>query len=559
MKKVTVGGVCSSLLVSFTIQVALSITATCIFLACIESVPTLASHNTGLLDISVDQDQDGLLDSEEESVYGTSPVLADTDGDGFNDHVELMEYGFDPTHDLTKFNPLIADLPQLSFHVTSMPIVKLIGTAANGTTMATAASEETVSANNFTSSRTDTFTQSVEMIHRVGFHFDWGFGVAPFGNNALATGLAYDFNYATINAQSVSFSDSVSKTIIRGLGNVLTHTDQNTTTYTGGSLMVTTRLHNPGNIAYTLSGIAISAMHIEPSDRTQFVPLTTLTLQAPYPQTFAPDDGQDNVIFHSDTLTVWDTVQWLRDPGGLNLAVSSMEMADATGTSFAHAGTAIHAKTALVVLDFGPTRAIEKYLVATNVERDRGNRPRGIPLERVLREQLLVPLHTEQTNVFSVTSGVLGTAIRPTAVRGVQEDVSANAYWMVVTNSQSVAGREFYDFADVVLKSSDYAQLIYMRDQDRDGLGIREEAMYGTSDLLADTDGDGISDYDEVRTGWWIPAYAHNAFSNPTSAEDMDGDTWNDPIEREHHTDPAALDTDGDGIADNLDTDQPQP
>lgn len=62
-------------------------------------------------------------------------------------------------------------------------------------------------------------------------------------------------------------------------------------------------------------------------------------------------------------------------------------------------------------------------------------------------------------------------------------------------------------------------------DIDNDGLSGNEEASYGTSDTSADTDGDGVSDYDEVRT------YG----TDPTNA-DTDGDGYgdNDEINSEH-------------------------
>lgn len=43
-----------------------------------------------------DDDNDGLLDVDEVTQYGTDPLLADTDGDGFDDAMELA-YGSDPT------------------------------------------------------------------------------------------------------------------------------------------------------------------------------------------------------------------------------------------------------------------------------------------------------------------------------------------------------------------------------------------------------------------------------------------------------------------------------
>lgn len=57
-------------------------------------------------------------------------------------------------------------------------------------------------------------------------------------------------------------------------------------------------------------------------------------------------------------------------------------------------------------------------------------------------------------------------------------------------------------------------------DRDRDGVDHEEEADYGTSDRKDDSDGDGLSDYEEIN--FW--------FSDPIS-RDSDGDGYNDSQE----------------------------
>ncbi|AHF94089.1 hypothetical protein OPIT5_04865 [Opitutaceae bacterium TAV5] len=78
-------------------------------------------------------------------------------------------------------------------------------------------------------------------------------------------------------------------------------------------------------------------------------------------------------------------------------------------------------------------------------------------------------------------------------------------------------------------------------DTDGDGLTDGEELnQYSTNPRLVDTDGDGLSDYDEV----------HVYGTNPRS-QDTDGDYLNDYDEIfVHHTDPLKRDSDGDGMPD---------
>lgn len=77
-------------------------------------------------------------------------------------------------------------------------------------------------------------------------------------------------------------------------------------------------------------------------------------------------------------------------------------------------------------------------------------------------------------------------------------------------------------------------------DPDHDGLTNSEEKQLGTNPKVADTDGDGLSDGDEVKK------YS----TNPLKA-DSDGDGLSDGDEvLKYHTDPMKLDSDGDGLSD---------
>lgn len=77
-------------------------------------------------------------------------------------------------------------------------------------------------------------------------------------------------------------------------------------------------------------------------------------------------------------------------------------------------------------------------------------------------------------------------------------------------------------------------------DPDHDGLSNREEKQLGTNPKVADTDGDGLSDGDEVN----------KYHTNPLKA-DSDGDGLSDGDEvLKYHTDPMKADTDGDGLSD---------
>ncbi len=98
--------------------------------------------------------------------------------------------------------------------------------------------------------------------------------------------------------------------------------------------------------------------------------------------------------------------------------------------------------------------------------------------------------------------------------------------------------------------------VFFLMDSDGDGLSNLDEILLGTDFGNPDTDGDGLSDGLEVN-GWWITVNGPSVYvkSNPLSV-DSDEDNLNDWNEcHTYFTNPNSADTDDDNLADKLELD----
>ncbi|MEZ4662217.1 MAG: PKD domain-containing protein [Caldilineaceae bacterium] len=121
---------------------------------------------------------------------------------------------------------------------------------------------------------------------------------------------------------------------------------------------------------------------------------------------------------------------------------------------------------------------------------------------------------------------------------------------------------------DYILKTEGDLRLAFVQDLDGDRLAGRLEVVHNCSDMMPDTDGDGLNDLIEVLIGWQVDTDrgSRNVFSR-CSSPDSDADGLTDLqekgdasitcddgtiIDSNSHpaTDPSSRDTDADGISD---------
>ncbi len=125
-------------------------------------------------------------------------------------------------------------------------------------------------------------------------------------------------------------------------------------------------------------------------------------------------------------------------------------------------------------------------------------------------------------------------------------------------------GNDFYASARAGFTWYFYGTL----DCDRDGLTDEEEKSIGTDPCNADTDGDGLSDFEEVRTIGTSPIRSDTdgdglsdrdelkVYATDPRDPDSDADGIVDGEEIQRRTDPLKADTDGDGVSDGLEVHQ---
>ncbi len=147
----------------------------------------------------------------------------------------------------------------------------------------------------------------------------------------------------------------------------------------------------------------------------------------------------------------------------------------------------------------------------------------------------------------------------------------ANASYTAATRTynsydmKADAGCNRYQLPRIFPFASDtlYALVARMNiDTDKDGLANHTEMSWGLRDDLADSDGDGLSDWQEVAYDGNTSTYnPYNATNNPSGGDlnaknpDTDGDGLTDGAEvLTYGTNPRMGDTDGDGMPDGFET-----
>lgn len=511
-------------------------------------------------DVDSDNDAQGnpiFYDGSELLTFRTSPTLADTDGDGRSDFEELNQ---------NSTNALVAEIPQPALGVLGRMRVGIDVQYENGTTQSDAVSQSFEQGTSSSLARTSASSNqhSIEEAFTVGASSSASF---PSGGSVEVSGSA-SAKETYVKETSASVSRNSASDAQESYQSVTSDAVTNNTTITGGSLALDFEVRNEGTRTFQLSNVVVTALRRDRSDPTTFTSVATLAFPSTANDLVLAEGQTAGPIRATAAISANAALDLLGNPDTLFFQTANFALTDKTGSAFSFSiGEETTSRTALLTLDYGGVRPLERYRVATNVERNASGRTAGVRLGDVMRDVLgLQPgVGYETAQRTDGTNRVL-TKLRDVAARPAP-DGGTERFWVsfATTNpdstlppvSQRITGATV-DFDDIVLMPRDSLTLAFVADVDRDGVFEREELTYGTSDLVIDSDADGLTDFEEVRTGWTVSVdnafyRAHpKVFPIPTNGN-ADGDEWTDPDEKLHGTDPNRRDTDGDGLQDDVD------
>jgi hypothetical protein len=483
-----------------------------------------------------DSDGDGIADGDEVVRNHTSPLLADTDGDQYSDYTEIFERAS---------SPLIADVPEARVEFAGDLDLRLNVEYTDGTTISTQDGTKLSRAE----ATSQSFTDSV--VNQQTFEFGEKIGASAKEGLAGEVSAAQKFMFE----ESVSWTDTSSREVRQESERIRDFGRQKTESASSGTIGMGLRIKNTGDVAFTLKNLVVSVLQRDPVGRRSFKTLATLNLNQTLlgdGVTLGPFNGQTGVLQIADNEANAALVKdLLADPTGIVLEVGTFDLLDSEGRNFAFLSEVTNARTALITIDYGDGR-VERHRVATGVDRNPDGSPHGITMGQALREVVGVDYETDQGEVLVGDDATPVVEQRLIRVKDVTTDAAAHSAWAVIGSRDALVAPGL-DFDDILLQGGDSVFLAYITDVDDDGLSAREEFLHRTKDTDPDTDGDGLTDFEEVKVGWTVTRdEVTTVYSDPLSA-DGDRDGLTDIEERDRAggaTDPLDPDTDGDGLCD---------
>ncbi len=474
-----------------------------------------------VLCIGCDADGDGLPDDREIHAYRTNPRQADTDGDGWDDRAEILQ--FTPP---ARFHPAIADLPSIEVIILTPPEVGLnwTSTVSSSKGSEVVVGEET----SIERSTTSSFGTSIGLEHgwtvsgQTGYDDGFVFSVGGEVSGSYSYEAVTEWGYGTSRSNAKSWQRAMSME------------ESHQISYDEGYIGVAAYIRNNSAIGYTVNNIQLAAYKMDYDGEDGFEHISHLELEGlgsgftvPPNQTVGPFDFSSTLSVGEAKALVVESEAFMTRLSGHNIS-----MQDELGNTvdFTHEYTTTAARTARLRIDYG-ARSGKKPLVHRVATKVKYNENHTGPLDMYFPYYLADAMRTISVD-YDTGSYEGHTGL--TAVDGLAQAPEENAFWFVLhttpedTMLSSVRDTSF-DFDSIAIDAYHTIELIYSRDREGDGVPERTEDLVGTSDTLTDTDNDGLTDREEI-VGWTRGTV-----------------TW--------RTDPLYIDTDGDGVTDPHDDD----
>lgn len=505
---------------------------------------------------AVDTDNDAagdtrFLDGSEVLLRGTSPNLSDTDGDNRTDRNEFLQNG----------NSLVSDLPRPVIDIDENSVDLTLNVTYTGSTTTTKSYRQTLGQTQSSALRRSDATSSQTSYEAsasitAGVEATAGLPPGVTVSASATVGFSAGFteqNTVTVDHESSQEAQEQYEQYQEDASTLGTETSS-------GKIAIALRVRNVGTVAFTLKNLSITALKRNIAAPASPQPVGTLTV-AGIGDGISISGGESSGVLNAEINGVSAALMkdLLRDPTQLAFVVGNFDLLDAESHNYAFLRDVNSHLTAGLTIDFGNGQVngqsgrVDRYRVATNVRIDADGFPQGVALKDVLEKYLKAPPTDPAGVPYTLgTNSVTGKRVL-TSIRGVATDASIRHFWVVAANR--LAAITNVNFDEIRLFPTDQLTLFYATDEDNDHLTDREEFLYGTSDTSADTDGDGINDFSEVRTGWTVSVQnkpSRVVYSDPRVV-DTDGDGLSDAQEKIMGTDPRLTDTDLDGFTDNVD------
>ena len=493
------------------------------------------------MDAKEDADGDGLTDLDEIYKYDTNPKSADTDGDGWSDSDELADGMYSPSNP-TKFNPRIADVPGLRVTLKKSPSISL-----NITTLKGESKSETISEGKDVSKTSSTSyeqTRSTDIMDAWDVSTTQGWEIGKENKEWVAKwvgNVTVGYNGSFTSSTGMTWNSSEEKSVTESYEKAIAKEKSEGSEVNGATVCMQVELKNTSDIAFTIEGLKLSASIYDIKDTATLKILADLSregdwsditlkptesVQAKYCNNDVKVELIEDLIYNTSSIVLGSSTQKITFDGG--------------NSDFTKVYTNVAAKTADITIDYGPGadgNSSVRYQVATNYRYNIDHKGTDDMYAKTTLAELLRNAHVEfkQDSIEGPSKKKLyGLA----SIDGYEFNLKDSAMWFISIQRAADIKKGLntmdlyafavgsYDMEKIFVSAGDAVHIFYSKDEDHDGVPLSTEHLFGTSDKKVDSDGDGLSDYDEI-TGWTKDKSKTKIYTDPAN-KDTDGDGLND-------------------------------